>query len=192
MFQTFIVRIAGAKVINSDGAAKRAQRFKILPTGVRIREGLLFGHLNSYKFWRDAIALKQRDNLPCAVLLHQSCRQQVDRESLAGMLMEHTEQGLQHEHVKTLAEVKLHNQRNESVGHNDAIATAHAREDLMITLPLRILNRLRIEHQRAIFEHLLDAHKEAHLLGSLIHHQILLLVQRQHPTFTARLFGKPA
>ena len=106
--------------------------------------------------------------------------------------MERTEQGLKHQHVKTLAEVKLHNQRDKLIRHNDAIATAHAREDFMIALPLRILNRLRIEHQRPLFENLLDAHQEAYLLGGLIHHQFLLLIQRQHPAFTARLFGKPA
>ena len=106
--------------------------------------------------------------------------------------MKHAEQGLQHQHVETLAEVKLHNQRDKLIGHNDAIATAHAGEDLMISLPFPVMNRLRIEHQRPLFKHLLDAHEEAHLFGGLIHHQLLLLIQGQHPTFATRLFGKPA
>ena len=51
MLQSFIVRIPGAKVINGDGTAKRAQRFKILLADVGIGKGLLFSDFNSDKAW---------------------------------------------------------------------------------------------------------------------------------------------
>ena len=121
-------------------------------TPSRIAERLLFGNLDGNGLRRQLITFKQGDNLRGAIILHQRVRQQINGKMLSRILIQRAEKHLQHQHVKTLAQVELNNQRNKLVRRHHQLATSHPRQDFMIPLARRILDGLSIQHNIAFIQ----------------------------------------
>ena len=94
------------------------------------------------------------------------------------MVIERTKQRFQNLHIKTLAQVKLRNQRDKPIGRNDGITAAHTTQYLIIPLSGGVPDRLGVQHQSTFVKRLLNLRQQPYLFARLIGNLLLRRVQR--------------